>query len=720
MTRVEPAPSPATRDEDHSSSGPGGALAVVGDHALELVTWLIAWWTLLYWAGWALGTSLWPLGWLWLGTSLLAVVGTVVVGVVRPARRRREGVDRPTHPVQTGGPSDRPDSRPEEGDGPWHHGPDEADDTDDTDGGDSRPAWDARRVLDVAPGLVALACAVLLLVAVGPWPRSGFALLWGLPVLALLAGAVSLLVGRRSRSGVDLPVAPGRWEHLVVAAIALATGVLSLFIHLPDHDDPYYVNRSVWIAEHGTALVRDTIYGPGTYVSPYNGGIPVASIEALVGVLSHLTGVSVGSLTWLVSTFLGAVGTVWAFWALSRRWAPRLPLVVLVVSVVFMLLSGESRLGNFWIARMWQGKVIALTVLLPMIWVWADDLVRRGDRRRLLTLLVAGIAFVGLTSTAVILVPFVTGGIVVAGLVLRRGRLTLGGVLLAVGPVVSGLVVLVLSTGVGANGALRDGPETFRRVLGPNHWMVVVALAAIALAPFLLRGRHVALMVTATLLASLVVLWGPLLRLAADLTGAGPILWRVLYCVPIAVLVGLLAVWRPRRATGSTATTVSAVVPVLLLASLLGAGAPLWTTVDHNGPVTLTSRPTWKVDETALREVDAVMATSPRGVVLLPPKAMEVMPMVTTEAYAVDPRSWYTRILEEPRAQHQARRALARWIREKPGRPQGAALRQALRRLDVSLVCVKDARASRAVPQLRAAGYGQRSRLADMTCVRPG
>ncbi len=119
MTRVEPAPSPATRDEDHSSSGPGGALAVVGDHALELVTWLIAWWTLLYWAGWALGTSLWPLGWLWLGTSLLAVVGTVVVGVVRPARRRRE-VDRPTRSRPWTRPARR---RPEEGDGPWHHGP---------------------------------------------------------------------------------------------------------------------------------------------------------------------------------------------------------------------------------------------------------------------------------------------------------------------------------------------------------------------------------------------------------------------------------------------------------------------------------------------------------------------------------------------------------------------------------------------------------------------
>ncbi|MCW2819345.1 MAG: hypothetical protein JWR42_2132 [Marmoricola sp.] len=701
MTRAEPStPVDAPRTGQQDGRRPSSrtrshepATPVWGDHLLEVATWSVAWWSVLYWAGWSLGLSLWPLGWVWAVTSLVGAVLVLLRGRRASGRRRGDGWER----VDDGRPAEEPD--------PWLA---------------ERPRW-----LAVAPGAVGLVCAVLVLAAVHPWPRSGFAPLWLLPVLALAVGLAAL---SRGPVGPDQPVGVRRWEHVVVAGLALATGVLSLFIHLPDHDDPYYVNRSVWIAEHGTALVRDTIFGPGTYPTPYNGGIPVASIEALVGVLNHMSGVSVGTLTWLVSTFVGAVGTVWAFWALSRRWAPRLPLVVVVVAVSFMLLSGESRLGNFWIARMWQGKVLALVVLLPMIWVWADDLVRRDDRRRLVTLAVAGVAFVGLTSTAVILVPFVSGGILVAGLVLRHRRLLLGGVLLAVGPLVSGVVVLLLSTGVGANGALRTGPGTFRRVLGPDHWMVAVALVALALTPLLVRGRHVALMASSTVLATLVVLYGPLLRLAAELTGAGPILWRVLYCVPIAVLVGLLAVARPswpwpaatspESSSAAGRAAVALVLPALLVASFVWRGAPLWTTVDHNGPVTLTSRPTWKIDPLAQREVDAVVATGPRGVLLLPPKAMEVMPMVTTRAYALDPRGWYTRILREPAQQHRDRRALARFVRNQPTRLQGPSLRQALRTLDVTLVCVRDSKAGSVPSALAAAGFTDRTHLVDMTCVR--
>ena len=556
----------------------------------------------------------------------------------------------------------------------------------------------------------------LLLVAVRDWPRSGWPLLWGLPVVALLLGLAAVLA---------LPARPEvaggvrRVEHLAAAALAVAVAVLALFVNLPDYDDPYYVNRSVWIAEQGTAMTRDTIFGPGTYVSPYNGGIPIASIEALEGVLAHLSGISVGTLTWLVTTGIGAVGTVWAFWALARRWSLRTPLVVLVVAVAFMLLSGESRLGNFWIARMWQGKVLALTVLLPLVWVWADDLVRTRDRRRWWTMLVAGVAFVGLTSTAVILVPFLVGGMLVAALVLRHRELAVGALLLLVGPVVSGAAVVLLSTGVGDNGALRYGPETFRRVLGPDHWMVVVALVALGLAPLLVRGRATALMVGATVLATLVVLVPPLLELADALTGSGPILWRVLYCVPIGVLVGLLAVVRLPRWTGPARPVAAVALPVAMVASFALAGAGLWNTTDHNGPAQLTSRPTWKVDLTAKAEVEAVLDAGATGVVLLPPMAMQVLPMVTTDAYAVDPRGWYTRILEEPQAQNEQRRLLARYARGTTPRLTGEDLGRALSTLDVTVVCVKQARAERELPRLAEAGYADPQRRAGMTCVTP-
>lgn len=656
---------------------------VWGDHLVEVATWLVAWWSLLYWLGWSLGLSLWPLGWVWLATSAVGVAGAVLLG-----RRHRR---------TTGGGREPVDGDP--GRRPWVRG----------------RAAELARVVAVAGAGLAVA---LLLVAVRDWPRSGWPLLWGLPVVALVLGLLAVLT-LPGRAGDDQPPGVRRTEHLLAAAIALGVGVLALFINLPDYDDPYYVNRSVWIAEHGTAMTRDTIFGPGTYVSPYNGGIPIASIEALEGVLAHLTGISVGNLTWLATTGLGAVGTVWAFWALARRWSLRTPLVVLVVAVAFMLLSGESRLGNFWIARMWQGKVLALTVLLPLVWVWADDLVRTRDRRRWATMLVAGVAFVGLTSTAVILVPFVTGGMLVTALVLRHKELAVGAVLLLVGPVLSGAAVVLLSTGVGDNGALRYGPETFRRVLGPDHWMVVVALVALGLAPLLVRGRAVALMAGATVLATFVVLVPPLLELADSLTGSGPILWRVLYCVPIGVLVGLLAVVRLPRRTGPLRPALAVLLPVALVGSFVAAGAGLWDTTDHNGPATLTSRPTWKVDLDANAQVAAVLDRGARGVVLLPPRAMQVLPMVTTDAYAVDPRGWYTRILEEPQEQNESRRLLARYARDKTPNLTGADLGRALRDLDVTLVCVDQGRTRRELPRLAEAGYADPQRLAGMTCTTP-
>ncbi len=663
---------------------------VWGDHLVEVATWLVAWWSVLYWCGWSLDLSLWPLGWVWVVTS---VVGLAVVGL--RARRRRRPADT-SYDVPAATP--RPDL-----------------------GGRGSRTTELARLAAVAGAVVAVA---LLLVAVRDWPRSGWPLLWGLPVVALVLGLVTLLAlpgrpGATPSDGDSAVRGVRRVEHLAAAALALAVGVLALFINLPDYDDPYYVNRSVWIAEQGTALTRDTIFGPGTYVSPYNGGIPIASIEALEGVLAHLTGVSVGSLTWLVTTGIGAVGTVWAFWALARRWSLRTPLVVLVVAVAFMLLSGESRLGNFWIARMWQGKVLALTVLLPLVWVWADDLVRTRDRRRWWTMLVAGVAFVGLTSTAVILVPFVTGGMLVAALVLRHRELAVGALLLLVGPVISGAAVVLLSTGVGDNGALRYGPETFRRVLGPDHWMVVVALVALGLAPLLVRGRAAALMVGATVLATFVVLVPPLLELADALTGSGPILWRVLYCVPIGVLVGLLAVVRLPHRAGPLRPVAAVLLPVALVGSFVVAGAGLWGTTDHNGPATLTSRPTWKVDLTAKAEVEAVLDTGVEGVVLLPPMAMQVLPMVTTDAYAVDPRGWYTRILAEPDEQNEQRRLLARYARGKTPELTGADLGRALRGLDVTMVCVKRGRADAELPRLAEAGYAAPQQLADLTCVTP-
>ena len=89
-----------------------------------------------------------------------------------------------------------------------------------------------------------------------------------------------------------------------------------------DTDDPYYVNRSVWVAEHGNAATLDTMFSPEVLNSPYGGGVPIASIESLLGVLAHMTGLRAGTVTYLVATPVFTALSVWAIWRLVRRWAP--------------------------------------------------------------------------------------------------------------------------------------------------------------------------------------------------------------------------------------------------------------------------------------------------------------------------------------------------------------------------------------------------------------
>ncbi|MCW2868624.1 MAG: hypothetical protein JWR20_2812, partial [Marmoricola sp.] len=114
---------------------------VWGDHVLEVVTWSLAWWSVLYWAGWSLGTSLWPLGWVWAGTSLVGAALVLVRGWRASRGRRTEDVELPAWEAETSTGSSvvLPD----------------------------RPHW-----LAVAPGAVGLVCAILVLAAVHPWPRS--------------------------------------------------------------------------------------------------------------------------------------------------------------------------------------------------------------------------------------------------------------------------------------------------------------------------------------------------------------------------------------------------------------------------------------------------------------------------------------------------------------------------------------------------------------------
>ncbi len=652
------------------------------DALLDCVVVSFAFWTLLYCLGLATQWSLFPSGWLWLAVTVALVVWQLG-GVWR-------------------GRAPEPGAQPSSG---------------------SR-----RRAAPQALLFAGLAATAVAAVGGVVWSDGTFRVTWVATVLAIacLLGW-SYLDGRHGDGPAEDPGSVR--DDLVVLGLMAAVVVASLFIHLTDTDDPYYVNRSVWVAEHGNAAKLDTMFSPEVLNSPYGGGVPIASVESLFGVVAHMTGLRAGTVTYLVATPVFTALSVWAIWRLVRRWAPRRALWVLVVAIAFLMLSGDSMLGNFWIVRMWQGKVMAVTFLMPLIWAYLTEAHEARDRRTrlraLALLLAAGVAFFGFTPTAVVWGPVMFGVVVLAAAAVRSKALLVGGALMVVGPIVSGLAVIAFSVEEvgGKEPTALSAKDSFDRMLGTDGWLVALALVALALAPLLARRGVPAALAGATALVGVLTYAPGVLDLINAVTGSGPILWRMLYVAPVPVLVGLLVAlpWRPSDETQPTVVqrgTAYAALAAVAVGFVLG-GHPVWSHTGHTGTLTVTSRPEWKVDLPSLRDVEKLAEQDIGGTVLLPPQRMKVLTMYTTEAFPVVPRDWFIENMREPKASNDARHVLAE-ISDGVGPfvSEGNAAK-ALRQLDVTLACVvtKAKDADRVVEIYEAAGYVARHQVGAMTCL---
>ncbi|MCW2767105.1 MAG: hypothetical protein JWO11_3064 [Nocardioides sp.] len=676
---------------------PDSRLRRVLDNLLDAAVISFALWTLIYCVGLVTQWSLWPSGWLWAMVTVALVVWSV-------RRAWRPSV---------------------ESDGSE---PDEARAVPAT---DATPAW-VRALPVVGVGLTALAAVGGLI-----WSESTFRMTW----LALVCGIAAVFAWSfLTRSSGDEVTAtprslvPGRvgprqpiLEDLGVLALAAVTAVLALCIHLTDSDDPYYVNRSVWVAEHGNAATRDTMFGPESFNSLYGGGVPISSIEALFGVLAHMTGVLAGTVVYFVVPPAAAVLAVWGMWRLVRRWAPRRQFLVLFGAWAFLVLSGASMLGNYWIVRIWQGKVIAVAVLMPIIWSYLVDVQEsrtpRERWRATALLFAAGIAFFGLTPTAVIWAPLMVAGVLAVAVLLRSWPLAVGAAALAVGPIVSGVAVMVFSNEVGGTDpAAPTAWDSFDLVLGSSTPMIALAIVGLGLSALLVRRGAPAMLAGVSALCAVLVFAPGVLDAVNAVTGSGPIVWRMLYVAPIPVLVGLLlaaGIDRSPKRFPFAPAVVSVAAAACLVVGLAWGGNPIWSHTGHGGPVSITARPQWKVDLDALADVRLLVDRGIEGEVLLPPRRMKVLTVYSTQAFPVVARDWFVQNIQEPASDQWARNMLAAVAGGEGPLPPEPAVDRALGDLHVDLACTGETPQREQVMRLfEAAGYVDIGRIGSLSCAK--
>ncbi len=479
---------------------------------------------------------------------------------------------------------------------------------------------------------------------IGGWAASTTAM------AAALAGVLLMLVGwhgyrlRRRGAPGEGPVEPT--TPVVVIAASIGAAALSLIANRPDADDVFYVNRSSAVEALGVLPLRDTMYGDQVFAMIPGQYPPVASFEALLGTIAAVFGVPAASITYYVVPPLGSILAILALWRLLAGWDVRRPQVAFVVALTYLAFGGafHASFGNTWIERMWQGKILFISILVPTLLVYLVRCIRWGRRSDAALATAAAIAGVGLTSTAIYLLPIFFAVGAIATLLLGAARRALP-MLVPIGYlVVIGLVWLLLS-GVGETAPAEPGadpsaslaPTTadiVTKVLGTGPYLIVGLLAAL-LGWVAIRERHARVLVL-LLVATAALVVSPLGLAAMDVVNLpSSIRWRMLWLVPVPALLGAFAAGAGSRLgrAGATALGTATAVGVALV------GTPLWSPA--NG-VTL-GWPSWKWADEVQREQEAIAAVAEPGDIIGVAEATGGMiAAVSGDMWSVNPRSKYT------------------------------------------------------------------------------
>lgn len=200
----------------------------------------------------------------------------------------------------------------------------------------------------------------------------------------------------------------GKHAAWIVVMVVAAAVCVTLVASRPDADDAFYRSISATLLRYPQqpVLLHDTLYrlpDVPILLQFYR----LSNYDVLVAVLARLTGVDHLLIAYLVLPSLFAAFSVLGWAYLLRRIVPaRWPWVLPILFLVMLALGEMHRAyGNFAFVRLFQGKAVLVTCMVPVIAGSALLFARHGGVRYWLLLFAAEIAALGVSASALFVAP---------------------------------------------------------------------------------------------------------------------------------------------------------------------------------------------------------------------------------------------------------------------------------------------------------------------------
>lgn len=474
-----------------------------------------------------------------------------------------------------------------------------------------------------------------------------YVVFWILTVIML---ALNLRLRIQQSSAQLTEILPERMG--VVVLLCLVAVTVTLIAHRPDADDSLYLSLVVGALDHPEQAILscDNMYGEAD-LPLLESAYRLKSYELLVASLRHWSGIPVKLLYYLFFPSLFAVLVVAAHWLALREIGGQYAWLGAAVVVLSLIIWGDGNptFGNFAFVRLFQGKAVLVSVLVPATVYYASRFARDRTWRNWLFLAAIQTAAIGISPSAIVVVPLAGAAYLLAVAPDTRGFKLIGEGFLASGlVVVAGLAAFVAMpieenppASIAAAWDLCNNAGTgLDTVLGlPER--KALALFALLFVALLASQQGKGRVLSRYVLVLVVMIMIPLLPGALGIV-TERLTWRVFWAVPFPLFLGLLT---QQIAASGTPRQHAYRVGAAMVGVLFALTPGNWTLSAKNG--TRLDFPGFKVDPGHRVAQSIVDQTDPKDLVLAPPEIAQWLPSFSMHPRLVAVRPHYFHVFSK-------------------------------------------------------------------------